>query len=128
MCCTEPPLYVARCRCLHRGWALGLCMCASSGSARHRRAPYTVTMTTSKTRHLSLNRPDTHIHDTYKYRTIRQAGTHKQQGTLISRHTQSANRMQRAQRWKQTDMKISRETKTSKTKHNRGRNQKQLQR
>lgn len=117
VCCTEPPLYATRCRCPLLGWVLGLCMFVSAGSAHHRTAPYTVTMMTSKTRHLLLNRPDTQIHDTHKYRTIRQAGKHKQRDMWISRHTYSANRMQQT----------SRQTKTSKIKHNRGRNQKQLQ-
>lgn len=83
-----------------------MCMCASAGSARHRRAPYTVTMTTSKTRHLSLNRPDTHVHDTHKYKTIRQAGRHKTIGHVEKQtHTYSANRKQKASTEMQTDKK-----------------------
>lgn len=89
-----------------------MCMCASAGSAHHRRAPYTVTMMTSKTRHLSLNRPDTHIHNTHQYRMIRQAGRHKQDMS-ISRHTHTQHKQDAASehRYKQTDMITSRQTK-----------------
>lgn len=97
-------------------------MCVSAGSARHHRAPYTVTMTTSKTRHLSLNRPDTHIHDTHKYKTIRRTGT--QTGHMDKQtHTRSANRMQQRSPKIQTIRRENKQTQTGKTKYNRGWNQ-----
>lgn len=128
VCCTEPPLYAARCRCPLHGRVLGSCKCASAGSARHRRVPCTVTMTTSKTRHLSLNRPDTHIHDTHKYRTMRQAGRQKQQDV----DKQTPIQCKQDAKSEHTEMQTNRHEKsrqpnTSKTKHNVGRNQKQSQ-
>lgn len=111
VCCTEPPLYAARCRCPLRGRVQGLCMCASAGSARHHRAPYTVTMMTSKTRHLSLNRPDTHIHDTHTQVQDDQASRetqttgHMDKQTLTQRKQDAVSEHRDANKrtWKQAD-------------------------